>query len=579
MGQLSSDLESKTQIVESLLDDFARHFQVSVLLDKAYVRNRAESEGSSFFTKALPLMGKVFDEWMRDESRELTFVGFHPNFLIGVRRLIVGTDSGPDRVAAIRSLRQLAYLFYKLETPPSSKQLHDAVVNFKEVDHDLVVQDVPWFDPRFMLARRLISELLVQSEFETLKLGLNPRHGPGSVATGEKGPGKWRFQRLNPLVGQILDYREMYHLTPFSTIGDEDTTRMEKDLVLDPFPTSKLVAVPKDSRGPRLICEEPLEMQYLQQWVFRILDHMIEGSKFRCEITMRDQSRNQILAAEGSITHQWSTIDLKEASDRVSLPLVLSLFPEWLHPWFVALRSVRVSLPDGTLFPTCKFAPMGSALCFPVESIIFWALSRATCILNGYSNRLPCPTVSVFGDDIIVPNEMFGSVCELLEACGLKVNATKSYHRGDFRESCGFDAYQGVNVTPVRIKTGVPSSWRQGREISNYVAVFNGLHERSFDACADKIGSLLYKVAPLLSTNNVGGLCMASGHRGRTRWNSRYQRVEIYTYQVKSRTDPFHEGVYRLRRNLVSPVVEGDPGLYSLPRQTRVEKGWLPFLS
>jgi hypothetical protein len=55
----------------------------------------------------------------------------------------------------------------------------------------------------------------------------------------------------------------------------------------------------------------------------------------------------------------------------------------------------------------------------------------------------------VYGDDIIVPTEMATSTMVTLETFGLRVNHSKSYCTGFFRESCGGDYYKGVDITPV----------------------------------------------------------------------------------------------------------------------------------
>jgi hypothetical protein len=68
----------------------------------------------------------------------------------------------------------------------------------------------------------------------------------------------------------------------------------------------------------------------------------------------------------------------------------------------------------------------------------------------------------VFGDDIIVPSECAEFVIDDLESFGLLVNRTKSFWRGAFRESCGVDAYNGVDVTPVRWKTTLDAEHVQG---------------------------------------------------------------------------------------------------------------------
>jgi hypothetical protein len=62
-------------------------------------------------------------------------------------------------------------------------------------------------------------------------------------------------------------------------------------------------------------------------------------------------------------------------------------------------------------------------------------------------------SILVYGDDVIVPTAYAGSAIAILEEFGLKVNHSKSCTKGRFRESCGVDAFDGFNVTPIRLRT------------------------------------------------------------------------------------------------------------------------------
>jgi len=101
---------------------------------------------------------------------------------------------------------------------------------------------------------------------------------------------------------------------------------------------------------------------------------------------------------------------------------------------------------------------MGNALCFPIESLMFWAIAlgsilaqsvydktyrsvREVCLIlerspNTIAKRFP---LYVFGDDIIIPDSYFIGVCESLELSGLKVNTNKSCFSctTPIKESCG----------------------------------------------------------------------------------------------------------------------------------------------
>jgi hypothetical protein len=226
-------------------------------------------------------------------------------------------------------------------------------------------------------------------------------------------------------------------------------------------PAAKVVFVPKDSRGPRLISEEPREFMYIQQGLMaKLYDTVERQPAIAGQIGFTDQTRNQEMAKQASIDGCHATLDLKEASDRVSVELVARLFPANWTECLMASRSLRTILPDGTEVPLNKFAPMGSACCFPVEAICFWAIALAAIDPGqSYINRLfkgrlkkDDMRISVFGDDIIVPTEHAQTVAGALEAVGLKVNRDKSFWNGFFRESCGGDYFNGHNVTPIRCK-------------------------------------------------------------------------------------------------------------------------------
>lgn len=181
----------------------------------------------------------------------------------------------------------------------------------------------------------------------------------------------------------------------------------------------------------------------------------------------------------GSKYGRYATLDLNEASDRVSVGLVHLLFPGQVLPALLAARSLGTQLPDGRKVVLHKYAPMGSALCFPVLALTVWALLKAglaTCDAGGQ------PTVYVYGDDVIVDTENSEHAMNILEAFGLKVNRDKSCTSGFFRESCGMDAFKGVCVTPVRFRT-VWSNHHCPSTYVSWIAYANSMYDRRFFTC------------------------------------------------------------------------------------------------
>jgi len=133
---------------------------------------------------------------------------------------------------------------------------------------------------------------------------------------------------------------------------------------------------------------------------------------------------------------------------------------------------------------------MGSALCFPVEAMVF-----TTLIFLGIQRSLNTPLtprsllgyvdlVRVFGDDIIVPTDEVPSVIQTLEHFGARVGLDKSFWSGSFRESCGGDYFMGEDVTIVRVRQAFPTSLKNVTEIESLVSLRNQLYTSGYwQAC------------------------------------------------------------------------------------------------
>jgi len=190
------------------------------------------------------------------------------------------------------------------------------------------------------------------------------------------------------------------------------------------------------------------------------------------------------MARDGSLSGALATLDLSEASDRVSNQLVRELTRYWPHltDAVQATRSRRADVPGYGVQRLAKFASMGSALCFPMEAMVF-----LTIILRAISKELNTPVtrefikglegrVRVYGDDIIVPVEYVQSVVHELQAFGLVVNMNKSFWTGRFRESCGKEYYGGSDVSIVRCRRMLPSQRRDVLEMVSLCSLRNQLY-------------------------------------------------------------------------------------------------------
>jgi hypothetical protein len=205
-------------------------------------------------------------------------------------------------------------------------------------------------------------------------------------------------------------------------------------------PGNKVLFVPKTALIDRSIAVEPRMNVYAQLGLGAYLRLLL---KTRAKLDLDTQNPNQDLAYEASLHGHLATVDLSMASDTIARELVRDLLPEG---WFNALdwcRSKQGFL-DNSWFNYEKFSSMGNGYTFELESMIFYALTSSVCEHLGLVNHY----TRVFGDDIICPVEAVALLGEVLSYCGFRINQSKSYFSGVFRESCGADFFDGTNVRP-----------------------------------------------------------------------------------------------------------------------------------
>jgi hypothetical protein len=441
MVLLMDNLKSMTQIWVSL----GRHYNVHPRSLETFEK-RVEGEGRQFLYKELTQLGRDFDRALIGGESFNTTARFglvsdesYPVFLQELFKQVLDHD-GAVRVDApatiIHQIRQLTLLYYKVKVPHSEEAILEAVTGFVERDMGLNRLLPPPASTR--KARGLIGRVLLGLDpFSTV-----PRHGSGSTSCRTANQDKYHSFRFIPRLDAVFPYDEFffYNKTHFA-----DSLQSLLDAEVIEEPTARIVAVPKDMRGPRLICCEPREHQYIQQGLMRAIYKRVEHHPLtRGYVNFRNQEVNRTLTLEASRTQKWATLDLKDASDRVRWDLVQDLFP---GNWVKALDACRtrfVQVDEKTTYgPMRKFAPMGSAVCFPVEALIFWSLLRS---------HLGCD-VYVYGDDIILPTARAEEAMHILEVYDLQVNAQKSCYKTPFRESCGIDCWAGQDVSYVKART------------------------------------------------------------------------------------------------------------------------------
>lgn len=287
--------------------------------------------------------------------------------------------------------------------------------------------------------------------------GIGFKHGPGAVAERLKSWEKSQFPNWPAKLQRVF---------PFAlcgrTVGSDAVDPPQHEVA------SRLIAVPKTSKGPRLIAAEPTAHQWCQQLVWRFLQIQCRkafGSNF---IDFKDQSKSGDLVLKASRDGSLATVDLSDASDRLTCWTVERIFRS--NPSILAaLHAARTRylrddiLGDRSFLKLKKFASQGTAVTFPVMSLTMLCIALAASLQDG--DKVSWRTIGklrtkvrVFGDDIIIPTHGYARLVRLMEMLQLKVNEAKSFVSGKFRESCGVDGYDGYDVTAVKPKTLVVDS-------------------------------------------------------------------------------------------------------------------------
>lgn len=595
----------------ALKDEFER--------DLARLSKAIEQRGLPLLVADLPAAGKHLDRCLSSGEYKLSGLPLTkrysnrtviPAFCRGLY-LLIFDDKGALRndynVEAILFLRQILLVGKKTALPCSPKKLENTVREFFEVDSELPIPEsfwdgdyvnkdairevyqgfgkstmyserinVPLEDlegsvagtplpascPRFLSHSRDLSSVLTKLDLVSgivcATLGsYTPeewsfRHGPGAIAEATGPTNKYYWDNWSDRLESEFPIADCgFH--NYSAWADRVSSEFE---VGSRDPSSRLVAVPKTFKAPRLIAAEPSEHQWCQQNIWHYIDTRVEQSWINGFIRFRDQTHNQELCIRGSEDGSLVTVDLSAASDRVTCHAVGQMFrsnPNLL----LALRATRTRFCEQKLVKTLpttlalrKFSTMGSACTFPIQSLMFLSIALS-CVLRKRNMKVTTKNikslvgqVAVFGDDIIIPADSRELLFDTLKVLHFKVNADKSYWNGNFRESCGVDSFGGVNVTPAYWKSpfsGKPES------VASTVAVANNFHRKYMLATAAHVASTIRSVGIPIVPMDSGVMGLNSFSRPflrgcKTRENEFLQRTEallpvLYTRVKKLRSD------------------------------------------
>jgi hypothetical protein len=486
-------------------------------------------------------------------------------------------------------LRTILNFAYKAEYAPTQQQLQEAEASFVEVESAIeawdMSQDVsscPFWRSVRSLIHRVLSRATMGKFLDSI-----PKHGPGAVFPPRKPWMKSCFTSDYVSIRQFYAWDTTFQGI-FLDAPDEGPCNELPDIVC------RMVAVPKDSRGPRLICVHPSEAIWVQQSQRLVVEQCISESPLtRGFINFDDQLVNGNLAIASSIDKSYCTIDLKEASDRLSNKLVSYLLGSFSDLLGCA-RATHCQLLSGRTIRLRKWAPMGNCLTFPIESLIFWAIAY----MSIYTQSRQRANVYVFGDDIIIPSSSYDLVIRRLVSAGLVPNFDKTFRKGSFRESCGVDAYSGFYITPLRTKVGRCVSYAEAESLCNLarrawklgyrylpcsiysiVRQFLNKHGYSLYPCNDENASGIYEYKDITLDRMISEYSYIDGddRRPNIRWNFFLHRFECLVLQPHAPVKRMVHSRWNVLDGLLN-LLRGEltDGLtYANPSRSQPKLGWI----
>ncbi len=590
-----SRVSELTNVYEHLLRDAGYAFptlEMEFERDLVRLKRLVEQRGISTLLIDLPAVGKHFDRCLsageynlsglpltkRRSPRELT-----PKFLGGLFLLVFDESgrlrSSPD-VEAIFFIRQLCYVFKKAEFTCEPEKTLQSVEEFARTDAALPIPERYWlastplelteaheyggFHSSEQLTARA-GELPTAERRKEVSAALKMLDAVSSVLASDLGaytPSDWRFRHGPGAIAETTDTVNKYSWRNWSDILEDGypmadcafhsvsawASHGECHQVPSVVPEARLLAVPKSYKGPRLIAAEPSEHQWCQQNAKHYFSDRTGATLLGRFVSFRDQTLNQRLCVQGSRNGATATLDLSEASDRMTCHVVGQFFrgnPGLLR----CLRASRtrrikqsINRKVDQTFELRKFSTMGSACTFPVQSAVFCGMVIAAVLTHRRWRPTPKNIrrlegeVAVFGDDIIVPSDCRALLVDLLEVCYFKVNTHKSYWTGKFRESCGVDSFDGNTVTPIYWKQEYRRS--KPESLASVVECANNFYKKWLLHTAAYLASTVPRDVPQAHvTSGVFGLKTRFRPRNpnfRVRTNRGLQRVEILVRSISA---------------------------------------------
>lgn len=269
----------------------------------------------------------------------------------------------------------------------------------------------------------------------------------------------------------------------------------------------RLVPVPKNYKKARIVAPQPIVCNTV---LYRAqADLRGEVRRKNLPIFYRDQLPNQEAAFEGSMTGNYATLDMSNASDSIPKVVVEYMFPTmWVQavePWIPQYSL----LPDGRKVRHGMWATSGSVITFPTETNWFFGVCEGVRrYMKAFYPRTRFLRSIVYGDDINVDVRLAETVIDVLRKFGQTVNIGKSYYSKayKYRESCGVEYYKGI---PLDTHYWPRNTMDFGKDSVTAIASLIALQHRFFyeEGVANFLYCLVKGLKPSMTSSIPGTPC------------------------------------------------------------------------
>lgn len=296
-------------------------------------------------------------------------------------------------------------------------------------------------------ARRIIAQILGQFDWEEFPTCVDFSSGATTEFPRRSSKVSNKWQHGSHITRRAMPYGEAFRRWSKAPSMDlnNDTRGVRQDWpAFQAWECNDVFTVPKKFDTNRTAAKGTTWNTALQKGVGTMV-------RRRCQrwveplLTPDAQVYHGLLARLGSGTSCLVTGDLVGASDSVTVGHVATFYPDsWQEP-LLDLREEYGIMPDGSIVRWEKIGSMGNGYTFEVETVLFYGLVKACCSRDS--------VVSVYGDDLIYPQQYHELVTEVMAFAGFEFNREKTFSgRHPFRESCGSYFHSGTDVKPFYIE-------------------------------------------------------------------------------------------------------------------------------